>query len=71
MQAIKTGLPSNADGESSVFPVAVFDDGHFASQEASGPVEDLMSVSMVRRAACVRVRGVVVRMAVRHHVWCL
>jgi len=39
-------LPTDADREGSLFPVAAFDEGHFARGEGAGPVEDLMAVAV-------------------------
>lgn len=59
-------LPSNANGKSSIAPVAPLHDGHLSSKVTTGAVEDLMIVAVLcsREAsmgvACGAVVGVVV-----------
>jgi hypothetical protein len=40
-------VPTNANGEGSLFEIAAFDYGHFAAQEGARPIEDLVRVAMV------------------------
>jgi hypothetical protein len=55
----ETSIPSNADSESPVLPVAALDDWHFAAYEAPRAVQDLVRVAMVGGCVRVRVRGAV------------
>lgn len=48
-------VPSNADGERSVLPVASFYYGHLAPEEASRSIEDLVCVAVVWCSVRVRV----------------
>ncbi|KAK0776223.1 hypothetical protein LTR91_023256 [Friedmanniomyces endolithicus] len=59
-------IPTNAYGERPFFPVAAFDDGHFAAEEGARAVEDFVGVAMV--AARVRV-GVAAVVGVVSQAW--
>jgi hypothetical protein len=40
-------VPTNANGEGSLFEIAAFDYGHFTAQEGARAVEDFVRVAMV------------------------
>ena len=44
---VDVDIPANAYGESPLFEVAAFDDGHLAAEEGPGTVEDLVRVAVV------------------------
>jgi hypothetical protein len=53
----ETSIPSDADSESPILPVAALDDWHFTAHEAPWAVQDLVRVAVV--GGCVRVRRAV------------
>lgn len=59
LSLVASSVPSNADSEGSVFPVAALDDWHLAAHEAPWAVEDLVRVAVVGGRVRVRVRRAV------------